>query len=110
MDIAADLDLSTSMITNERAEVAGSGIGNPLDRIEELLKSTGDQGSCNGVASAAGGFFIQNPKHYTASASTDSATNQFVQEFADLLHVIATATANEKISPAAKELRRAGKN
>jgi hypothetical protein len=40
-DIAADLDLSTSMI-HKWAEPSVAGIGNPLDRIEALLKSTGD--------------------------------------------------------------------
>ena len=35
---------------------AGSGTGNPLDRIEALLTSTGDPGSSNGFASAPAAF------------------------------------------------------
>ena len=36
----------------------GSGIGNPLDRIEELLQCTGDQRIAQWVCQCAGGFFI----------------------------------------------------
>jgi hypothetical protein len=47
-----------------------------------------------------------NPKNAPHPHFLIPATNQIVQEFADLLHVITTATANEKISPAeAKEIR-----
>jgi hypothetical protein len=106
-DIAADLDLSTSMIYKwAEPSAAGSGIGNPLDRIEALLKSTGDHRLVQWICQRAGGFFIQNPKHTPHPHQLIPATNQIVQEFADLLHVIATATANEKISPAeAREIR-----
>jgi hypothetical protein len=106
-EIAADLELSASMIYKwAEPSVAGSGIGNPLDRIEALLKSTGDQRLVQWICQRAGGFFIQNPKNTPHPHQLIPATNQIVQEFADLLHVIATATANEKISPAeAKEIR-----
>ncbi len=106
-ELAADLDLSTSMIYKwAEPSVAGSGIGNPLDRIEALLKSTGDQRLVQWICQRAGGFFIQNPKHTPHPHQLIPATNQIVQEFADLLHVIATATGDDKISPTeAKEIR-----
>jgi len=106
-EIAADLELSASMIYKwAEPSVAGSGIGNPLDRIEALLKSTGDQRLVQWICQRAGGFFIQNPKHTPHPHHLIPATNQIVQEFADLLHVIATATTDEKITNAeTKEIR-----
>jgi len=107
--VAADLGLSPSMIykwAEPADKAAGSGIGNPLDRIEALLASTGDHRLVQWICQRAGGFFIQNPRNTPHPHQLIPATNQIVQEFADLLAVIATATANEKITPAeAKEIR-----
>lgn len=99
-EIAADLGLSSSMIYKwGEPNTAGSGIGNPLDRMEALLKSTGDHRLVQWICERAGGFFILNPKNSPHPHQLIPATNQIVQEFADLLHVIATATSDEHISP-----------
>ena len=99
-EIAADLGLSSSMIYKwGEPNTAGSGIGNPLDRGEALLKSTGDHRLVQWICERAGGFFILNPKKTPHPHNVIPATNQIVQEFADLLHVIASATADENISP-----------
>ncbi|HTR42911.1 MAG TPA: phage regulatory CII family protein [Pseudomonadales bacterium] len=106
-EIAADLGLSSSMIYKwGEPNSAGSGIGNPLDRLEALLKSTGDNRLVQWICQRAGGFFILNPKSTPHPHQLIPATNQIVQEFADLLHVIADATANEDVSKAeAKQIR-----
>src|SRR6202046_2897127 len=105
-EIAADLGLSSSMIYKwGEPNTAGSGIGNPLDRMEALLKSTGDQRLVQWICQRAGGFFILNPKNTADPHKMIPATNQIVQEFADLLHVIAAATADDKITPAEAEQR-----
>lgn len=107
--VSADIGLSTSVIykwAEAPRHEAGSGIDNPLDRIEALIQSTGDQRLVQWICERAGGFFIQNPKHAPHPHFLIPATNQIVQEFADLLHVIATATADEKITTAeAKQIR-----
>ena len=100
--VAADLGLSLSMIYKwaEPDEGTGSGATNPLDRVEILLKSTNDQRLVHWICQRAGGFFIRNPK--VTNAHPDyliPATNEIVQEFADLLAVIATAAADNHISP-----------
>jgi hypothetical protein len=106
-EIADDLGLSASMIYKwAEPNVSGSGIGNPLDRIEALLKSTGDNRLVQWICQRAGGFFITNPKNVQHPHSLIPVTNQIVQEFADLLHVVAAATADEKITPAeTKQIR-----
>jgi hypothetical protein len=99
--VAADLNLSLSMIYKwaEPDEGDGSGAVNPLDRIEQLLKSTGDRQLVQWICERAGGFFILNPK--TTKPHPDyliPATNEIVQEFADLLAVIASAAADNEIN------------
>jgi len=107
--VGDDLSLSPSMIykwAQPPEHAAGSGIGNPLDRVEALIKSTGDERIAQWICQRSGGFFIKNPDNMPHPHHLIPATNQIVQEFADLLHVIAAATADEKITPTeTKEIR-----
>ena len=101
--VAAELGLSLSMIYKwaEPAETAGTGSGstNPLDRIEALLRCTNDRRLVQWICQRAGGFFILNPKVNRPHPSyLIPATNEIVQEFADLLAVIATAAADNQIT------------
>jgi len=99
--VAADLGLSLSMIYKwaEPDEGGGSGAANPLDRLEALVKSTGDRRIVQWLCQRAGGFFILNPKtHRPHPAYLIPATNEIVQEFADLLAVIAGAAADNQIT------------
>jgi hypothetical protein len=107
--VAADLSLSLSMVykwAEPPNHAAGSGTGNPLDRIEALLQSTGDQRLVQWICQRAGGYFILNPKNTPHPHFLIPATNQIVQEFADLLAVIATAAADNQINqPESKQIR-----
>jgi transposase len=99
--VAAELDLSLSTIYKwaEPDEGGGSGTANPLDRIQALIKCTQDQRLVQWICQQAGGYFILNPKtQKPRSAHLMPATNEIVQEFADLLAVIATAAADSKIT------------
>jgi hypothetical protein len=91
----------------EPDEGDGSGAANPLDRIQQLLHSTKDRRLVQWICERAGGFFILNPK--TNRPHPDfliPATNEIVQEFADLLAVIASAAGDNEISPPeAKKIR-----
>jgi len=108
--VSADLGLSLSMIykwAEPPDEVSGSGASNPLDRIEALLKSTNDLRLVHWICQKGGGFFIRNPKSHNSHPDfLIPATNEIVQEFADLLAVIATAAADNHIShDEAKKIR-----
>ena len=61
----------------------------------------------NGFASGRGGFFIQNPDATKGHPEfLIPATNQIIQEFADLLAVIANAAADNHItSQESKQIR-----
>lgn len=109
--IAADLGLSLSLVYKwtEPPDPAGGGAGasNPLDRVDQLVRSTRDLRIVHWLCHRAGGFFINNPK--TQDTNPDRlipATNHIVQEFADLLAVIATSAADNLVSPGeAKNIR-----
>ena len=108
--IAADMGLSLSLIykwTEAPTDDSGSGANNPLDRIDQLLKSTGDRRIAQWVCERAGGFFIANPDPTPHPYSLIPVTNSIVQEFADMLAVIATAAADSTITKdEAKQIRR----
>lgn len=100
--VAADLSLSLSLIykwAEPPDEQAGSGATNPLDRLEKLIQTTNDLRLAQWICERAGGFFIHNPKtHNPHPDFLIPATNEIVQEFADLLAVIAKAAADNEIS------------
>jgi hypothetical protein len=108
--ISAELGLSLSMIYKwaEPDDGTGSGTVNPLDRIEALLRCTKDPRLIQWICQRAGGFFIRNPKtDKPHPAFLIPATNEIVQEFADLLAVIATAAADNQITQKEAEAIRA---
>jgi hypothetical protein len=99
--VASDLGLSLSMIYKwaEPDDGTGSGTVNPLDRIEALMRCSNDRRLVQWICQRAGGFFIVNPKTDKPHPSfLIPATNEIVQEFADLLAVIATAASDNQIS------------
>jgi hypothetical protein len=108
--VAANLGLSLSMIYKwaEPGDTAiGSGSSNPLDRIDALLGCTNDRRIVQWICERAGGFFILNPKTTKPHPSyLIPATNEIVQEFADLLAVVASAAADNQITQQeAKQIR-----
>jgi len=107
--VSDDIGVSQSVIykwAEPPEEAKGSGIGNPLDRVEQLLKSTGDPRIAHWVCERTNGFFIPNPKNIPQPHYLIPATNQIVQEFADLLQVIAQAAHDNEVTKAeAKQIR-----
>ena len=100
--VSAKLGLSLSMIYKwaEPGDPAtGSGSTNPLDRIDALIRCTNDARLVQWICQRAGGFFIRNPKTTHPHPSyLIPATNEIVQEFADLLAVVAAAAADNQIT------------
>ncbi len=118
--VAADLGLSLSMIykwAEPPDPAAGSGTVNPLDRIDALFRCSRDERIVQWICQRAGGFFIRNPKtnhricqraggFFIRNPKTNHphpeflipATNEIIQEFADLLGVVAKAVADNQIT------------
>jgi hypothetical protein len=101
--VAAELNLSLSMIykwAEPPEDDSGSGSTNPLDRIQALIRCSKDERIVQWLCQRSGGFFIRNPKsHRPHPDFLIPATNEIVQEFADLLAVIATAAGDNHITP-----------
>lgn len=99
--IAEDLGLSLSMIYKwaEPAGETGSGTTNPLDRVQALIESTQDDRIAQWISEKGGGFYIRNPeKTHPHPDYLIPATNRIVQEFADLLSVVACAAGDDFIT------------
>lgn len=104
--ISSELGLSLSLIYKwaEPAAEDGSGATNPLDRVAQLVRVTKDERIVQWLAEHADGFFMKNPKKkWPHPFYVVPATNHIVQDFADLLSVIATAAADSHIT--AKEAK-----
>jgi hypothetical protein len=97
--IAAEMNLSLSLIYKwaEPTE-EGSGASSPLERVGQLLQITGDVRVAQWVCERADGFFIRNPHNLPPHQPLIPATNDIVQEFADMLATIAQASADNTIS------------
>ncbi len=116
--IAAEMGLSLSLIyrwTEAPREGANTGASNnPLDRVEQLLRATrsnaaphGDTRIAQWICEKAGGFYIKNSAMLAGDKNLIPATNAIVQEFADMLREIATASADQTVTAAeAKNIRK----
>jgi hypothetical protein len=99
--ISSEMGLSLSMIYKwaEPDEGDGSGAANPLDRMEKLLLCCKDPRLVQWLCERAGGFFIKNNESNSPHAfQLIPATNNVVQEFADLLAVIASAAGDNQVT------------
>ncbi len=97
--VAGELGLSLSLVYKwAEPPQEGSGAANPLDRIDSIIKLTGDASMAQWVCERAGGFFIKNPEPKSHPYELIPATNNIVQEFADLLGVISMAVADGKVT------------
>lgn len=112
--IAAEMGLSLSLIY-KWAEPSdgenGSGASSPLDRVGQLIRITQDSRPAQWVCEQAGGFFIRNPEKLAPLQSLVPLTNDIVQDFADMLATIATASSDSVITrEEAKNIRRRWEN
>lgn len=97
--VAAEMGLSLSLVYKWAEPAAeGSGAANPLDRVEQLLSLSGDRRLAQWVCERAGGFFIGNPKTHPQAVNLIPATNTIVEEFAEMLAVIARAATDNTIT------------
>jgi hypothetical protein len=105
---AGELGLSVSMVYKwAEPPEQRSGAANPLDRVAALIACTDDVRIVQWICQKAGGFYIKNPRNYHPHPlHLVPAMNSVVQEFADLLSVMAAAAADSQITGAeAKSIR-----
>lgn len=114
--VAHDLRVSSSLVykwcTEPPAVVGddGSGARNPLDRILQLLQSTGDRRLLEWLCGEAGGYFADrvHPDSEPMDQRYIDQTRKLLGQFSELLQVMSEAIAHEgRIDRAeAAEIRR----
>ncbi len=100
-EISAEMGLSLSLVykwAQPNTEL-GSGSRNPLDRVNQLRELTKDGGLIQWLCQQAGGYFVRNPTSYCEQGfEVVPATNEIVQQFADLLSTISQAAVDNSIT------------
>lgn len=98
-EIAAELGVSLSLVYKwaQRADDVGSGTINPLDRVLQIHRISGDDMVIQWLCRKAGGFFVKNPRTGKEDFDLMPATQTIVQQFAELLTAISKAAADHEI-------------
>jgi hypothetical protein len=108
-EIAASLGVSLSIVY-KWAQADGddrSGARNPLDRTRELIELTNHLPIIQWLCHHSGGFFVWDPEHRDKCNDLLPATNEIIQEFANMLAIIAHASMDNEISDGeARSVRR----
>ena len=104
---AAEMGLSLSMIYKwAEPPSSTSGAPNPLDRVAVLVRCSGDQSIVQWLCHRAGGFYVRNPDATRPHPlNLVPAMNSVVQEFADLLSVMAAAADSQITAAESKSIR-----
>jgi len=100
-EVADKMGLSLSLVYKwaEPSAETGSGSRNPLDRVKELIDLTKDPLIVQWLCQQAGGYFVRNPQQDNAPLKgMVPATNELVQQFAELLNVITQAANDSSIT------------
>lgn len=100
-EVAAQMGVSLSLAYkwSQPDEQQGSGTANPLDRVRQLFEITRDPQLIQWLCHKADGVFVQNPKGGgPRGMELMPATQEIVQQFADLLTAISKAASDNRIS------------
>jgi hypothetical protein len=100
-EVAAQMGVSLSLAYkwSQPDEMQGSGTANPLDRVRQLYEITRDPQLIQWLCHKANGVFVQNPSGGgPRSMELMPATQEIVQQFADLLTAISKAASDDRIT------------
>jgi hypothetical protein len=99
--IAADLGVSLSLVYKWAQENSenGSGSRNPLDRLLEIIRITGDLRIVEWLCHRSGGYFVRNPDSSCEEGfEVLPATSEILDQFSKLLHRISEAALDNSIT------------
>jgi transposase-like protein len=100
-NIAATLGLSQSLVykwTHGESALT-DGVTNPLERIAQLFDLSQDEQLLQWLSQRAGGYFVRNPPSTCKKGfEVVPATQEIVQQFADLLGSISEAASDNTIT------------
>jgi hypothetical protein len=101
--VAHDMRVSNSLVykwcadPGEETDLEASGARNPLDRILELVDSTGDREPILWLCEQVSGHYVENPEIEDQDLSTECLrhTQELLSKFSDLLQVISISIGRE---------------
>ena len=100
-EVADALGVSLSLVykwAQPSEEGKGGGLVNPLDRVEALMQVSRDQRLIKWLCHRLGGYFVKNPGQQPTAKGIVPATNEILQQFADLLGAITDSAADHKVT------------
>jgi transposase len=100
-EVADKMGLSLSLVYKwgEGGDAKGSGTANPLERVKDLYQSTQDDHLIQWLCNKADGYFVKNPPtNRRPGREVMPATQEIIQQFADLLSAISRAASDNSIS------------
>jgi transcriptional regulator with XRE-family HTH domain len=100
-EVASKLGVSLSLVYKWAQEQSdtGSGSRNPLDRVVELYKLTGDPRILEYICEHSDGYFVRNPvSHCEKGFQVLPATNEIIAQFSSLLMRISAAAQDNSIT------------
>lgn len=100
-EVATKLGVSLSLVYKWAQEQSdtGSGSRNPLDRVVELYKLTGDPRILEYICEHSDGYFVRNPVSYCQEGfQVLPATNEIIAQFSSLLMRISVAAQDNSIT------------
>ena len=100
-EVASELGISLSLVYKWAQDQSdtGSGSRNPLDRVVELYKLTGDPRILEYICEHCDGYFVRNPvSHCEKGFQVLPATNEIVGQFSSLLMRISGAAQDNSIT------------
>ena len=107
--ISSELGVSLSLVYKwaQEQNESGSGSRNPLDRILEIIRLTGDIRLLEWLCQMCGGYFVKNPPSAcVGEMEVFPATNEIVSQFSTVLARISKAAEDDSITPdEAEEIR-----
>lgn len=99
--VAADLGVSLSLVYKwaEKPSEDGSGSRNPLDRLLQIMKLSGDTGIVEWLCRHQGGSFVKDPDvsgHEVTHVLP--ATQEIIDQFSGLLNQISEAAEDHSVT------------
>ena len=100
--LAAELKLSPALVYKwcqpwDPADPDSSGARNPLDRVVDIVRATGEHDVVNWICHQSGGFYSPNPQVDAKNRKTDLlvGAQQLVKEFSDMLEEVSRSVADD---------------
>ena len=106
--LAGELRLSPALVykwcqEHDSGDPDASGARNPLDRLADIVRLTGDREVVNWLCHEASGFFVANPADRPPDVSLEliANTQRLVKEFSQLLLTVTKSIEDDgEIEPA----------